>query len=78
MTEPTRTMTLAEFRAAHPDAIVAPKRKRTTRKALPRAGARSRCARCGEEFTTDAGQDRHRDATGHGRYECVIDEQETA
>ena len=36
-----------------------------------RQGARSRCATCGSEFTSDAKETEHMNETGHRRYEVV-------
>lgn len=61
MTKPQ--MTVAEARAA--GLFDEPKRKRTTRKAEPRAGAITHCVTHDETFTTDADENRHVDAQ-HG------------
>jgi hypothetical protein len=63
-------MTVAEAKAA--GLLDAPKKKRTTRKAAPRDGAESRCATCGEVFTTNAAEERHTLAERHYRFETVI------
>jgi hypothetical protein len=45
--------------------------KRTTRRAA--AGPyHTRCTRCGEEFTTEAAEERHLIAAHHARYELVL------
>ena len=64
-------MTVAEARAA---GLLdrSPGRKRTTRKAAPRAGAVSRCVVCGVTFTTDAAEGRHMETERHWRYETVL------
>ena len=36
-----------------------------------RQGARSRCATCGDEFTSDTRETEHMNKTGHHRYEVV-------
>lgn len=58
---------LAKRRYEIPDAVTP--RRRTTRKAVPRAGYRSTCHTCAAVFTTDAAETRHVNATGHARYE---------
>ena len=50
------------------------KGKGSTRKRADggRKGAASRCATCGETFTSDTAEDAHLATTGHNRYETVI------
>jgi hypothetical protein len=64
-------MTVAEAKAA--GLLDSPKKKRTTRKALPRDGAKSRCHACGEIFTTTAAEERHTLDARHYRFETVIE-----
>jgi hypothetical protein len=65
----TAHLTAAEARRLGID-VPAP-RRRTTRRALPRAGSVSVCHTCGERFTTDAAETRHVAATFHARYDCT-------
>jgi hypothetical protein len=51
---------------------IVPARKRTTRRALPRAGSVSVCHACGARFDTDAAETRHVAATLHARYRLDI------
>jgi len=44
---------------------------RTTRR-VARAPYHSRCTACGDEFTTEAAEERHLAAGGHHRYESVL------
>jgi hypothetical protein len=58
--------------AARAGLLDQPARKpRTTRKAVPRDGAVSRC-QCGEVFDTDAAETRHVRSPGHNRFESVL------
>ena len=52
--------------------IEVPKTKKS-RKGMGRDGARSRCVKCGEEFTSDAAETRHLIETMHARYEGVLE-----
>lgn len=42
-----------------------------TKQGAPTAGVDAHCATCGEPVTSEAGMTRHREATGHGRYEII-------
>lgn len=63
-------LTPAQARALGVDVPASSGAGRRTRKAAPGHGV-SRCATCGETFTTDAAEDRHVTA-GHNRFETVV------
>jgi len=66
----TARLTEAEARKLGLD--VPKKKARTTRKTA--AGPyHTRCKKCGEEFTTQAAEDRHLKVTRHVRYELVFE-----
>ena len=67
---PNERMTVAQARAA--GLLDPPKGKRTTRRQAARDGAVSRCATCGETFTTNAAEDRHTLTERHYRYEIPL------
>jgi hypothetical protein len=50
-----------------------PARKRTTRKEA-HGPYRVRCVTCRETFATGAAETRHHEATGHNRYELVVEQ----
>jgi hypothetical protein len=49
-----------------------PAKKRTTRKAEPRAGAVSECHVCHERFSTDAAETRHIEQYRHARISSLF------
>jgi hypothetical protein len=51
--------------------ITPPIPTRTTRKQAT-GNYHTRCTKCGTEFTTQAGEDRHVTNPGHHRYELVL------
>ena len=46
--------------------------RRSTRKVARGAPYHTRCKTCGEEFTTEASEERHLVAEHHARYELVL------
>lgn len=50
------------------------KTRSRTKKSAPTAGVDVVCHACGTRLTSEPAMKRHGDATGHGRYEIVLDD----
>lgn len=66
-------LSAAEAKALGLDVKGKPARQRRT----ARGSYHTVCHSCGEEFTTQASEDRHLTATRHARYELVIRKERT-